>query len=151
MTILSILLLVTVSYLMLQVREATRAIAKRFAIDGPFNIQFLSKDNRIMVCTSGWIYSALWLAAYTLLSRLHVIYNIIKCFFFSFFLQVIELNLRASRSCPFVSKTIGTDLIALATKVMLKVPINIDELPTLENPHIPKGYVGIKVCEGLMG
>ena len=142
---------------MLQVREATRAIAKRFAIDGPFNIQFLSKDNRIMVCTSGcvypyvWIYSALCLAAYKLLSGLPEIHNTIKCFFFSFFLQVIELNLRASRSCPFVSKTIGTDLIALATKVMLKVPINIDELPTLENPHIPKGYVGIKVCEGSMG
>ena len=59
---------------------------------------------------------------------------------------MIELNLRASRSCPFVSKTIGTDLIALATKVMLNIPINIDELPTLENPHIPRDYVGIKVC-----
>ena len=37
---------------MLQVREATRAIAKRFAITGPFNIQFLSKDNKIMVSVS---------------------------------------------------------------------------------------------------
>ena len=63
---------------------------------------------------------------------------------------MIELNLRASRSCPFVSKTIGTDLIALATKVMLDIPINIDELPTLENPHIPKDYVGIKVRKSVM-
>ena len=66
-------------------------------------------------------------------------------FFFSFFLKVIELNLRASRSCPFVSKTIGTDFIATATKVMSGLPVDIDQLPTLENPQNPKTYVGIKV------
>ena len=65
------------------------------------------------------------------------------------FLQVIELNLRASRSCPFVSKTIHTDLIALATRVMLGEDIGpISELPTLENPHDPQDYVGIKVTQG---
>jgi carbamoyl-phosphate synthase (ammonia) len=59
--------------------------------------------------------------------------------------KVIELNLRASRSCPFVSKTIHTDLIALATRVMLGEDIGpISELPTLENPHDPQDYVGIK-------
>ena len=58
---------------------------------------------------------------------------------------MIELNLRASRSLPFVSKTIGCDLISLATKIMMNQPINITELPTLDNPHDPKDYVGIKV------
>lgn len=58
--------------------------------------------------------------------------------------KVIELNLRASRSCPFVSKTTGTDFIATATKVMLGLPVDIDQLPTLENPQNPKTYVGIK-------
>ena len=59
--------------------------------------------------------------------------------------QVIELNLRASRSSPFVSKTIGCDLISLATKIMMDQPINTAELPTLDTPHDPKDYVGIKV------
>ena len=58
---------------------------------------------------------------------------------------MIELNLRASRSCPFVSKTIGTDLISLATKVMLDIAVDKKDLPTLENPHNPTDYVGIKV------
>lgn len=57
---------------------------------------------------------------------------------------VIEMNLRASRSFPFVSKTIGTDLISLATKIMTGYPIDVESLPTLENPHNPKDYVGLK-------
>ena len=65
-------------------------------------------------------------------------------------LQVIELNLRASRSCPFVSKTIGTDLIALATKIMLNEPLGQQDLPTLDNPHDPSDYVGIKVAFNLL-
>jgi carbamoyl-phosphate synthase (ammonia) len=45
-----------------------------------------------------------------------------------------------------VSKTIGTDLIELATKVMLDEDFgDIADLPTLENPHNPTDYVGIKV------
>lgn len=58
--------------------------------------------------------------------------------------QVIELNLRASRSCPFVSKTIGTDFIATATRVMLGLPVDTTQLPTLQNPRNPTNYVGIK-------
>ncbi|GAB1603066.1 carbamoyl-phosphate synthase [ammonia], mitochondrial-like [Argonauta hians] len=58
--------------------------------------------------------------------------------------KVIELNLRASRSCPFVSKTIGTDFVATATKVMTGLPIDRNHLPSLDNPMDPKTYVGIK-------
>ncbi|KAK7507745.1 hypothetical protein BaRGS_00000710 [Batillaria attramentaria] len=87
------------------IKEATRKIASKFEITGPFNIQFLVKDSDV---------------------------------------RVIELNLRASRSCPFVSKTIGTDFIAMATRVMLDLPVNTDKLPTLSNPRNPTNYVGIK-------
>ncbi|CAG5119185.1 unnamed protein product [Candidula unifasciata] len=88
------------------VKDVTARIASRFAITGPFNIQFLARDSDV---------------------------------------KVIELNLRASRSCPFVSKTIGTDFIALATKVMMNEKVeNEQDLPTLDNPHDPTSYVGIK-------
>ncbi|KAF6019970.1 CPS1 [Bugula neritina] len=59
-------------------------------------------------------------------------------------IMVIELNLRASRTCPFVSKTIGTDLVKVATKVMVGAELDLKELPTLETPHNPVDYVGIK-------
>ncbi|XP_006824146.1 carbamoyl-phosphate synthase [ammonia], mitochondrial-like [Saccoglossus kowalevskii] len=88
-----------------KVREATRQIAKRFNISGPFNTQFLAKDNDIMV---------------------------------------IETNLRASRSFPFVSKTIDTDLIKIATQVMMGEKVDTSHLPTLEDPINPVDYVGIK-------
>ena len=65
-----------------RVKKITRAITKNLNISGPFNIQFLSKDNNI---------------------------------------KVIECNLRASRSFPFVSKTYNMNLIDIATKVMLNV------------------------------
>ncbi|XP_060784979.1 carbamoyl-phosphate synthase [ammonia], mitochondrial [Neoarius graeffei] len=58
--------------------------------------------------------------------------------------MVIECNLRASRSFPFVSKTIGVDLINVATQAMVGEPLNESSLPTLENPIIPVDYVGIK-------
>uniref|UniRef100_A0A8C3JEF9 carbamoyl-phosphate synthase (ammonia) n=1 Tax=Calidris pygmaea TaxID=425635 RepID=A0A8C3JEF9_9CHAR len=57
---------------------------------------------------------------------------------------VIECNLRASRSFPFVSKTLGVDFIDVATKVMTGKEINESSLPTLEHPIIPSKYVGIK-------
>ncbi|XP_069716660.1 carbamoyl-phosphate synthase [ammonia], mitochondrial [Phaenicophaeus curvirostris] len=57
---------------------------------------------------------------------------------------VIECNLRASRSFPFVSKTLGVDFIDVATKVMTGKEINESSLPTLEHPIIPSSYVGIK-------
>ncbi|CAL8342208.1 unnamed protein product [Boreogadus saida] len=58
--------------------------------------------------------------------------------------MVIECNLRASRSFPFVSKTIGVDFINAATKVMVGEPLDEASLPSLENPIIPVDYVGIK-------
>ncbi len=63
-----------------QIKEATKMILKELEINGPFNIQFLAKDNKILV---------------------------------------IELNLRASRSFPFVSKVTGLDFVKMATQVML--------------------------------
>ncbi|NWI32116.1 CPSM synthase, partial [Sula dactylatra] len=57
---------------------------------------------------------------------------------------VIECNLRASRSFPFVSKTLGVDFIDVATKVMTGKEVNESSLPTLEHPIIPSKYVGIK-------
>lgn len=59
--------------------------------------------------------------------------------------QVIECNLRASRSFPFVSKTLGVDFIDVATKVMIGQEVNESSLPTLEHPIIPSRYIGIKV------
>ncbi|KAF3843004.1 hypothetical protein F7725_001853 [Dissostichus mawsoni] len=58
--------------------------------------------------------------------------------------MVIECNLRASRSFPFVSKTIGVDFINVATKVMWGEPLDEASLPSLERPIIPLDYVGIK-------
>ncbi|KAM4626770.1 carbamoyl-phosphate synthase [ammonia], mitochondrial [Discoglossus pictus] len=57
---------------------------------------------------------------------------------------VIECNLRASRSFPFVSKTLGVDFIDVATKVMIGEKIDEGPLPTLDSPIIPADYVGIK-------
>jgi len=61
-------------------KEITRAIVKELHITGPFNIQFLAKDNK---------------------------------------LQVIECNVRASRSFPFVSKVTGYNFIDIATRAIL--------------------------------
>ncbi|XP_071822470.1 carbamoyl-phosphate synthase [ammonia], mitochondrial-like [Apostichopus japonicus] len=88
-----------------KIKYATKKIAERFQISGPFNMQFLAKDNNVMV---------------------------------------IECNLRASRSFPFVSKTINCDMINIATKVMIGEPFDQSLLPTLDNSFIPKDFVGIK-------
>jgi len=83
-----------------RIKRITRQISKELNITGPFNIQFLAKDNDI---------------------------------------KVIECNLRASRSMPFVSKVLKTNLIELATKVMLGIPV--------EKPHksvFELDYVGVK-------
>uniref|UniRef100_A0A671WA97 carbamoyl-phosphate synthase (ammonia) n=1 Tax=Sparus aurata TaxID=8175 RepID=A0A671WA97_SPAAU len=58
--------------------------------------------------------------------------------------MVIECNLRASRSFPFVSKTIGVDFINVATKVMVGEPLDEASLPSLQKPIIPVDFVGIK-------
>jgi carbamoyl-phosphate synthase large subunit len=63
-----------------RIKKITRKIATELQISGPFNIQFLAKDNDI---------------------------------------KVIECNLRASRSFPFVSKVLKTNFIEIATKIML--------------------------------
>uniref|UniRef100_A0A2K6LCS4 Carbamoyl-phosphate synthase [ammonia], mitochondrial n=1 Tax=Rhinopithecus bieti TaxID=61621 RepID=A0A2K6LCS4_RHIBE len=88
-----------------KVKDATRKIAKAFAISGPFNVQFLVKGNDVLV---------------------------------------IECNLRASRSFPFVSKTLGVDFIDVATKVMIGENVDEKPLPTLDHPIIPADYVAIK-------
>jgi carbamoyl-phosphate synthase large subunit len=83
-----------------RIKRITREISRELKISGPFNIQFLAKDNDI---------------------------------------KVIECNLRASRSMPFVSKVLKINLIELATKVMLGVPA--------EKPHksvFDLDYVGVK-------
>ena len=56
----------------------------------------------------------------------------------------IECNVRASRSFPFVSKTMGVDYIEAATKAMVDVQTDDMNLPTLETNDRPSGYVGVK-------
>ncbi len=83
-----------------RIKRITRQIAKELNISGPFNIQFLARDNDI---------------------------------------KVIECNLRASRSMPFVSKVLKSNLIELATKVMLGVPAEKPRKSVFE-----LDYVGVK-------
>lgn len=83
-----------------RIKQITRQIAQALNITGPFNIQFLAKDNDI---------------------------------------KVIECNLRASRSFPFVSKILKINFIELATKVMLDIPVVRPEKSAFE-----LDYVGIK-------
>src|SRR5512136_1265652 len=83
-----------------RIKRISRLISKELNISGPFNIQFLAKDNDI---------------------------------------KVIECNLRASRSMPFVSKVLKTNLIDLATKVMLGIPAEKPDKSSFE-----LDYIGIK-------
>lgn len=84
-----------------RIEEATRKIGMALNITGPYNIQFIAKDNDI---------------------------------------KVIECNVRASRSFPFVSKVMGVDLIELATKAIMDIPFEAYAPDTL----VP-GTVGVKV------
>ncbi|KAF2803066.1 aspartate carbamoyltransferase [Mytilinidion resinicola] len=84
-----------------RIEDATRKIGNALDITGPFNIQFIAKDNEI---------------------------------------KVIECNVRASRSFPFVSKVMGVDLIEMATKAM--AGLHLEEYPPV---NIPADYVGVKV------
>ncbi|KAI7906607.1 uncharacterized protein BX663DRAFT_548768 [Cokeromyces recurvatus] len=84
-----------------KIEEATAKIGRALNITGPFNIQFIAKNNEI---------------------------------------KVIECNVRAARSSPFVSKVTGVDLIEMATLAMLGLPVT--PYPKVD---IPKDYVGIKV------
>lgn len=56
----------------------------------------------------------------------------------------IECNVRASRSFPFVSKTMGVDYIEAATKAIVGADTSDMDLPTLETRNRPNGYVGVK-------
>ena len=84
-------------------KRVGRQIAKELHINGPFNIQFMARDNDILV---------------------------------------IECNLRASRSFPFVSKVLKINLIELATRVMLGLPV---EKPSKNLFDLD--YVGIKASQ----
>lgn len=88
---------------MRRIKRVSRQIARELHISGPFNIQFLARDNDI---------------------------------------KVIECNLRASRSFPFVSKVLKINLIELATKVMLGLPA---ERP--DKDLFDLDYVGIKASQ----
>ena len=86
-----------------RIKKISGQIAKALNISGPFNIQYLAKNNDI---------------------------------------KVIECNLRASRSFPFVSKVLKLNFIDLATKVMLGIPV--------EKPNksaFDLDYVGIKASQ----
>ncbi|KHJ33602.1 putative bifunctional pyrimidine biosynthesis protein [Erysiphe necator] len=84
-----------------RIEEATRKIADALNVTGPFNIQFIAKDNDI---------------------------------------KVIECNVRASRSFPFVSKVMGVDLIEMATKAIMNAPLVA--YPPIQ---LPSGIIGVKV------
>ena len=86
-----------------RIKRISKQIAKELHISGPFNCQYMAKDNDILV---------------------------------------IETNLRASRSFPFVSKVLKYNFIDLATKIMLGVPF--------EKPNknlFDLDYVGIKASQ----
>jgi len=83
-----------------RIKKIARQLAKGLEITGPFNIQFLAKDNDI---------------------------------------KVIECNLRASRSFPFVSKVMKLNLIEIATKVMLGI-----DVPKPDKSLFELDYVGVK-------
>jgi carbamoyl-phosphate synthase / aspartate carbamoyltransferase len=84
-----------------RIEEATAKIGNALNVTGPFNIQFIAKNNEI---------------------------------------KVIECNLRAARSFPFVSKVTGIDAIEMATKVMLDLPVE-----PYPDAGLPPDYVGVKV------
>ena len=86
-----------------RIKRISRQIAKALHINGPFNIQYMARDNDILV---------------------------------------IECNLRASRSFPFVSKVLKLNFIDLATRVMLGLPV---ERPSKNLFDLD--YVGIKASQ----
>ncbi|AAS51489.2 ACR263Cp [Eremothecium gossypii ATCC 10895] len=81
--------------------DATAKIGRALKITGPYNIQFIAKNNEI---------------------------------------KVIECNVRASRSFPFISKVIGVNLIEMATKAIMGIPVTPYPIEKL-----PDDYVAIKV------
>ncbi len=88
---------------MRRVKMITREIAKELEITGPFNIQFIAKDNEV---------------------------------------KVIECNLRASRSFPFVSKTLKINFVEIATRLMLG-----EKVPRIDKSSFDLDYVGVKASQ----
>ena len=86
-----------------RIKRISRKIAQALCISGPFNIQFLARENDI---------------------------------------KVIECNLRASRSFPFVSKVLNINFIDLATRIMLGLPY---EKP--QKSAFDLDYIGIKASQ----
>jgi len=86
-----------------RVKKVSRMIAKELNISGPFNIQYLAKENEI---------------------------------------KVIECNLRASRSFPFVSKVLKRNMIETATRVMLDAPFTKPDKTTFDID-----WVGVKAAQ----
>lgn len=88
---------------MRRVKMITKQIAKALDITGPFNIQFIAKENEV---------------------------------------KVIECNLRASRSFPFVSKTLKINFIDIATRLMMG-----EHIPRIDKSSFDLDYVGIKASQ----
>ncbi len=88
---------------MRRVKIITKKIAKALEITGPFNIQFIAKDNEV---------------------------------------KVIECNLRASRSFPFVSKVLKVNFIDAAVKLMLG-----ERVPAVDKSSFDLDYVGVKASQ----
>ncbi|MBZ0177642.1 MAG: carbamoyl-phosphate synthase (glutamine-hydrolyzing) large subunit [Melioribacteraceae bacterium] len=88
---------------MRQIRQASKKIVKHLNISGPFNIQFIAKENKV---------------------------------------KVIECNIRASRSFPFVSKTLKTNFIETAAKVICG-----EYVEKLEDVSFNLEYVSVKAPE----
>jgi carbamoyl-phosphate synthase large subunit len=76
-----------------RIKRVAQKLCKQLLISGPFNIQFLCKDNHV---------------------------------------KVIELNLRASRSFPFISKTFNVNFIEVATKVMMGIPVRPEAIHPID-------------------
>ncbi len=88
---------------MRKVKMITKKIAGALKITGPFNIQYIAKDNKV---------------------------------------KVIECNLRASRSFPFVSKTLKINFIEIATRLMLG-----EKVPQIDKSSFDLDYVGVKASQ----
>lgn len=88
---------------MRRVKLITKRIASALEITGPFNIQFIAKDNDV---------------------------------------KVIECNLRASRSFPFVSKVLKMNFIEIATKIMIG-----EKPPVINKSSFDLDYVGVKASQ----
>jgi carbamoyl-phosphate synthase large subunit len=88
---------------MRRVKIITKEIARSLEITGPFNIQFIAKDNDV---------------------------------------KVIECNLRASRSFPFVSKVLKKNFIDIATRLMVG-----EKVPKIDKSTFDLDYVGVKASQ----